>query len=549
MVRLLHLSDPHFHREHHAFALDSAASDNLPRNGYLPRRRMVDAISDALRGEKVDALLVTGDLTYRASDDEFALAVRELDNLRIRLGLSREQVLLVPGNHDVDWAQEGAARFDAYAAAYATLRDRPASPSMDDAITVSLLDGPSVRIIGVNSCAIESKEHAGIGAVGADRLKELLAADTPTPPDLTILCLHHHLLPVVYEDRQYATTHRSSVTLDASAVLDICNTNDVRLVLHGHQHQPSLSVYGGVNPLNVYQPASSKLVWVSGAGSCGAVRSDLGNAGVRHFQIIELARTTDGTSCHIRTYASDFSNEFAFRECPHTPLVLDVPMPIADVDTPHFRIEERVLGQLRGARGVQKQGIDKSDLFIFLLRALDCKGANAALQKIARKGNPNFRIEGVYDLYGEFDLLVKVRAKNPNHFEKTLDVLGGRGRQLIATNWGSYIDIASEWYPLQRIALQADKNTHSIKAFLRFTEVEAAMAVKACAQITDSRNRRTVAVSGGFTASGGTEAIVEYYVACGAYYELSEVVTEVETQLGNAKKVTLLAQTAWEHGC
>jgi formylglycine-generating enzyme required for sulfatase activity/predicted phosphodiesterase len=90
MVRLLHISDLHFR------AKDSWDADPV-RNALIE-----DAF--ALRSERgaVDLIVVTGDVAFAGVKAEYDLADRWLGALVLRLGVPRERVVLVPGNHDVD---------------------------------------------------------------------------------------------------------------------------------------------------------------------------------------------------------------------------------------------------------------------------------------------------------------------------------------------------------------------------------------------------------------------------------------------------------------
>lgn len=89
-LRLLHITDLHMRgpreTEHwrRRRVLGKAWLDNL------------DAIG------QIDLVCFTGDLADRGKADEYAAAGEFLDETLGRLGLPRERLFLVPGNHDVD---------------------------------------------------------------------------------------------------------------------------------------------------------------------------------------------------------------------------------------------------------------------------------------------------------------------------------------------------------------------------------------------------------------------------------------------------------------
>lgn len=93
-MRLLHLSDIHF-REPECLQPDTDV-DKPTRT-----RLLIDVVS--LCHEKhVDAILVGGDIAFKAHPDEFATATIWLKDLADRTGCRQDRIYVVPGNHDVD---------------------------------------------------------------------------------------------------------------------------------------------------------------------------------------------------------------------------------------------------------------------------------------------------------------------------------------------------------------------------------------------------------------------------------------------------------------
>jgi len=92
---LLHLSDIHFtvETESGEYSVDEAV-----------RRRMLDDIrSQHDRIGDVDVILLVGDVAFKGKDDEYQRANAWLDEVAAAVGCNRrENVLCVPGNHDVD---------------------------------------------------------------------------------------------------------------------------------------------------------------------------------------------------------------------------------------------------------------------------------------------------------------------------------------------------------------------------------------------------------------------------------------------------------------
>src|SRR4051794_33157633 len=92
---LLHLSDIHFRfgESGDIFDPDSDLRNELERDVVRLR---------GTRIEKVDGILVTGDIAFAGKKEEYERASAWLERLCDLLGCARDNVWVVPGNHDVD---------------------------------------------------------------------------------------------------------------------------------------------------------------------------------------------------------------------------------------------------------------------------------------------------------------------------------------------------------------------------------------------------------------------------------------------------------------
>lgn len=135
-MRLLHLSDIHF-REPECLQPDTDV--NKPT-----RTRLLADIVGLCRDKHVDAILVGGDIAFKAHPDEFATATIWLKDLADRTGCRQDRIYVVPGNHDVDrsvcrnsravanaqGAIVGASRENMETELRAQLRDADAGPAL-----------------------------------------------------------------------------------------------------------------------------------------------------------------------------------------------------------------------------------------------------------------------------------------------------------------------------------------------------------------------------------------------------------------------------------
>lgn len=94
MLRILHLSDLHIGKE------------GQGAGGWRMRRVLGQAWRDNLtaiaKDGKPDIVCFTGDLAQAGKAGEYALANTFLDDCLQLLGVGREALFVVPGNHDVD---------------------------------------------------------------------------------------------------------------------------------------------------------------------------------------------------------------------------------------------------------------------------------------------------------------------------------------------------------------------------------------------------------------------------------------------------------------
>jgi 3',5'-cyclic AMP phosphodiesterase CpdA len=172
MGTLLHLSDLH---------LASAKADTDVLGDYktsivLPeeRQRRTGAISDTLNqlgsalsaaGFKLDAIVITGDVTFQGRQDGIDLLPDVLAQLGDALP-PNDRILIVPGNHDVVWGTEPSSperyerfitlRKKGYRIAYLDGVDatsdgvKPATPPLPEPCVVAA--DYSFAVVGINSC-------------------------------------------------------------------------------------------------------------------------------------------------------------------------------------------------------------------------------------------------------------------------------------------------------------------------------------------------------------------------------------------------------------
>jgi predicted phosphodiesterase len=309
----LHLSDLHFGTSH------GFRNQLVQRHRRrVSRESLLEVLLEDLRASqligsgpdanKIALVLVTGDLTCSGDAHEFANAESFLRELCNELGLHISQVVVVPGNHDIEWRDEkGNVDENADYNYFQFTKNLYACESDESFLRIHrfIISGRPVTLIGLNSCVLETKENAGLGYVGRGQLmralrflNELEPEPNSSKNDLRIALIHHHLLPVNFVEDIDWETKRISMTLDADGVLRYLMFANVRIVLHGHQHQPFSAdirriLHGFIDPFRGMEHLLNQNIAVIGGGSIGVERRHLNVVGRNAYNIIDLGRNND----------------------------------------------------------------------------------------------------------------------------------------------------------------------------------------------------------------------------------------------------------------
>src|SRR5687767_6177391 len=174
MIRILHLSDLHFGASHH-----------FPMTRHdAGTHRFADAIFSALEShnsvDPIDAIVISGDFLDKQQVEDRVHAEQNLKELLVKLNVSADRLLCVPGNHDLTWDRQfldnspyAKFRFydDLMERVGATASQRSNLPR------VEIIQGQSgdkpVALCLLSSCELESESMAGFGRVTERQLDDL----------------------------------------------------------------------------------------------------------------------------------------------------------------------------------------------------------------------------------------------------------------------------------------------------------------------------------------------------------------------------------------
>lgn len=280
---VLHLSDLHVskHYRHRLTWKGGQLNSNEHSAGDLLR---ADLEADGLVG-RIDAMVLSGDFVWEGSGDEFRRAREVIKEIFDAVQINADRVVFVPGNHDVRWNPG-----DLGSVAHSNSVSRE---DYDDflrllgkgSVDVDLVDvanragSASLRILGLDSNRVEGPKAPGIGYVSRESFaaaKALLDERTHHREDrreYTWLVVHHHVFPATAAPLANAEARQVSVMANAAEVLDYANQWRAELILHGHEHQPCITVARRwpIDVGEVFAPIASL-----GAGSFGVSREYLG---------------------------------------------------------------------------------------------------------------------------------------------------------------------------------------------------------------------------------------------------------------------------------
>lgn len=257
----LHVGDAAVSNE---FAVES--SGNAVKNQFLDELREL-AQQEAI---KADYLIVAGDITNRATKEEFELASLRLKEIAEIVGVEHSKVFFVPGNHDGNWVEEENSmianenmnitierkynnlRFNEF---FKQCLERAHSGCYYNEPYFAIWSDEYLNVIGVNSSVFDhynNKPHHGVirrqdlNVLDA-KLSELQIANSNK---INLLVVHHH--PIQQPDLPFDIADHS-ILQNAATLMDIASKYNVNFIVHGHKHIPRLAQYSDdyQHPINI----------------------------------------------------------------------------------------------------------------------------------------------------------------------------------------------------------------------------------------------------------------------------------------------------------
>lgn len=313
-VRFIHLSDIHFGQE---------KGGQIVVNDDVKARLIDDAtgkIKTLAPDGTVSGIIVSGDIAFAGKENEYAQAAEWLDKLACALNLAANNVIVVPGNHDIDRdeitagcrlmianiAQVGESALDEFLKSdrdrellYGKFKGyRPFAEGYNCPLdakggnagirTVKIAEGRQLRIIGLNSallCSAVDKE----GQLLLGKRQRVLPPPT-AGEELIVIC--HHPLKWLQDSEDAGRYVRARA----------------RILITGHEHSPAVRLEAKAD--------GAQILHIEAGAAVPLQASERYNY---TYNILEIAWDPDANGLVVYVYSRAWDDElksFAQREDP-----------------------------------------------------------------------------------------------------------------------------------------------------------------------------------------------------------------------------------------
>ncbi|NET84968.1 MAG: hypothetical protein F6J94_24545 [Moorea sp. SIO1F2] len=277
---ILHLSDLHI---------------TTPEQATLWSNQLAQDLIQDLQIPHLDALILSGDIANYSTPDEYQAAQQFLDNLRQDFSLDSKQIVLVPGNHDLNWElakrgyqlldledydgelKEGhyikgedvirvrdeakyQQRFAHFSQFYQAIKAQPYPLDYDQQAIIDYFPEQNLLILGLNSAWELDRYFRDRASIHSGALSNALTEIRRNPDygNCLKIAVWHHALNSAGSDR---ITDQGFMEQLAQA--------GFRFFLHGHIHKAETSLFR-----YDLSPSGRKLDQI-GAGTFGAPTKEL----------------------------------------------------------------------------------------------------------------------------------------------------------------------------------------------------------------------------------------------------------------------------------
>jgi 3',5'-cyclic AMP phosphodiesterase CpdA len=305
-MKILHLSDIHYGNDFIPWAISQG-------RGFWkrPSEEIVNGLTQAIRILGPDYVVISGDFVNKASSADFADAARFLRDLLANAGVVvRDQVFVVPGNHDVGFFKKNSDESKRLNKFRGFIRELYQDPNSEDRQSKFLRRFDRHRLIVlVLDTTLKSLRPRADGEIGMaqlnwakqqlDELHKQMGVEFERY--IKIAVMHHHCVPITGE---HVSKERYMQLLDAGEIMTLLRKNGFDVVLHGHKHVPHVSP--------VYREDGGVLT-VVGAGTALAPYSDQQGVFGNNFNVLHFKNSLEVA---VTQYKASSNGEFTHQGNP-----------------------------------------------------------------------------------------------------------------------------------------------------------------------------------------------------------------------------------------
>ncbi|WP_413172512.1 HEAT repeat domain-containing protein [Anabaena azotica] len=296
LMYILHLSDLHF---------------GTPDQAKLWSNQLATDLQNELDIPHLDALILSGDIANKSTPEEYAAAQQFLHNLCQDFTLQSEQIIIVPGNHDLNWQvakkayqlidrdeyegelklgeyiEESASvirvreeekykqRFEHFCNFYQTIKQESYPQDYDQQYTLAHFPNHNLLILGLNSAWELDHHYKSRASINMNTLSNALTEirrNQDYKNCLMKIAVWHHPLDSAWDDR-----------IKDQSFMEQLAVAGFRFFLHGHVHQAQKSFYEYDAERGLFRIC---------AGTFGAPTHELTTAEPWQYHLLKLENNT-----------------------------------------------------------------------------------------------------------------------------------------------------------------------------------------------------------------------------------------------------------------
>lgn len=215
--------------------------DDLNVERYLDK--FIEIIKLTFNDDYDFGMIITGDITDEAQDDEFKKSIEIITKLKSELKISNENLLIVPGDHDVNWRdcenafeqdnkQKKACLYIEKYTRFSNFYHKIYNTNFNsEKIILKEIVVGKIVFIGMNSNYIIDF-CGGNGFIDKNQLKDELKIIDEKYKDYSKIAVFHHNITPFYEDNTNGQWEKDN-RID---ILEVLKSFQFKVVMFGNEH-------------------------------------------------------------------------------------------------------------------------------------------------------------------------------------------------------------------------------------------------------------------------------------------------------------------------